>query len=141
MARARELQAERFSKLGEVLLRTNAEADGELLDKIAAPDPPGRELLLRATERMHLTARGYHRVLRVARTIADLDGAAQIRRAHIAEALLLPPHRAGTAVTGTGRRLADSRNAGDPIPVALHCSHKTEVRANGRSETRHTPPA
>ena len=85
--RARELQAERFSKLGEVLLRTNAEADGELLDKIAAPDPPGRELLLRATERMHLTARGYHRVLRVARTIADLDGAAQIRRAHIAEAL------------------------------------------------------
>jgi magnesium chelatase family protein len=87
VARARELQAERFSQLGEKELRTNSEADGELLDKIAAPDPPGRELLLRATERMHLTARGYHRVLRVARTIADLDGAAQIRRAHIAEAL------------------------------------------------------
>jgi magnesium chelatase family protein len=61
--------------------------DGELLDRIATPDPPGRELLLRATERMRLIARGYHRVLRVARTIADLDGAAQIRRAHIAEAL------------------------------------------------------
>jgi magnesium chelatase family protein len=87
VARARELQAERFAGLGEAELRTNAEADGELLDRIAAPDPPGRELLLRATERMHLTARGYHRVLRVARTIADLDGAAQIRRAHIAEAL------------------------------------------------------
>ena len=67
------------------LPRTNAEAEGELLEKIAAPDAAGRERLLCATERMHLTAR--HRVLRVARTIADLDGAAQIRRAHIAEAL------------------------------------------------------
>jgi magnesium chelatase family protein len=69
------------------VLRTNAEADGELLDRIAAPDATGRELLLGATERMHLTARGYHRVLRVARTIVDLDGVPQIRRAHIAEAL------------------------------------------------------
>ena len=86
-ARARELQADRFAELGQTDLRTNAEADGELLDRIAAPDAAGRDLLLRATERMHLTARGYHRVLRVARTIADLDGAAQIRRAHIAEAL------------------------------------------------------
>jgi magnesium chelatase family protein len=89
VARARELQAERFAGLGQTDLRTNAEADGELLDRIAAPDAPGRELLLRATERMHLTARGYHRVLRVARTIADLDGVPQIRRAHIAEALSL----------------------------------------------------
>ena len=43
--------------------------------------------MLRATERMHLTARGYHRVLRVARTIADLDGAERVARSHIAEAL------------------------------------------------------
>ena len=89
VARARELQAERFAELGQTDLRTNAEADGELLDRIAAPDAAGRDLLLRATERMHLTARGYHRVLRVARTIADLDGLPQIRRAHIAEALSL----------------------------------------------------
>ncbi|HEX2461756.1 MAG TPA: hypothetical protein VHJ58_16545, partial [Vicinamibacterales bacterium] len=87
VARARERQAERFSQLGEADLRTNAEADGELLDKIAEPDGAGREMLLRATERMHLTARGYHRVLRVARTIADLDGIPRISRAHIAEAL------------------------------------------------------
>ena len=51
------------------------------------PTPAGRELLLRATERMQLTARGYHRVLRVARTIADLDGTLHITRGHIAEAL------------------------------------------------------
>ncbi len=70
-----------------MLLRTNAEVEGELLDQIATPDPAGRDLLLRATERMHLTARGYHRVLRVARTIADLDGTAGITRGHIAEAL------------------------------------------------------
>jgi magnesium chelatase family protein len=57
------------------------------LDRIATPDGAGREFLLRATEHMHLTARGYHRVLRVARTIADLDGTAHISRGHIAEAL------------------------------------------------------
>jgi magnesium chelatase family protein len=87
VAKAREVQAERFAKRGEMLLRTNAEADGALLDAIATPDAAGRELLLRATERMHLTARGWHRVLRVARTIADLDGQVQVARPHIAEAL------------------------------------------------------
>jgi magnesium chelatase family protein len=87
VARAREVQIERFTALKQPLLRTNAEAEGELLDAIAEPDGPGRELLLRATERMHLTARGYHRVLRVGRTIADLDGSDGIRRAHLAEAL------------------------------------------------------
>jgi magnesium chelatase family protein len=87
IAAARELQAERFAALGKAALRTNAEAEGELLDRIATPDQPGRELLLRATERLHLTARGYHRVLRVARTIADLEGVEQIRRPHLAEAL------------------------------------------------------
>ncbi len=87
VAKARERQSERFAGLGKALLRTNAEVEGELLDLVATPDPPGQELLLRATERLHLTARGYHRVLRVARTIADLEGAAQVRRIHVAEAL------------------------------------------------------
>jgi magnesium chelatase family protein len=87
VARAREVQIERFTALKQPLLRTNAEAEGELLDLIVEPDGPGRELLLRATERMHLTARGYHRVLRVGRTIADLDGGEAIHRAHLAEAL------------------------------------------------------
>ena len=87
VAKAREVQIERLSRLAADGLRTNAEVEGELLDKIAEPDAAGRDLLLRATERMHLTARGYHRVLRVARTIADLDGIERISRAHIAEAL------------------------------------------------------
>jgi magnesium chelatase family protein len=100
VARAREIQAKRFStrasgtdrantKVAHAMsaIRTNAEADGALLDAIATPDAAGRELLLRATERMHLTARGWHRVLRVARTIADLDGHAGVARPHIAEAL------------------------------------------------------
>jgi magnesium chelatase family protein len=68
-------------------IRTNAEADGELLEKIAAPDQAGRALLTQATEQLKLSARGYHRVLRVARTLADLAGSDAVTRTHIAEAL------------------------------------------------------
>ena len=67
--------------------RTNAEADGELLDRVATPDEPGRKLLADAAAAMRLSARGFHRVLRVARTIADLAGAEQVGRIHVAEAL------------------------------------------------------
>ncbi len=57
----------------EKRIRTNAELDGTLLDELASPDAEGRKLLNEAAERLHLSARGYHRVLRVARTLADLD--------------------------------------------------------------------
>ena len=68
-------------------VRTNAEADGELLDRVATPDEAGRALLAQAAEQMRLSARGYHRVLRVARTIADLAGGETVGRTHVAEAL------------------------------------------------------
>lgn len=67
--------------------RTNAELDGDLIEAHATPDEPGRALLLQAAEAMRLTARGYTRVLRVARTIADMAGAETIGRVHVAEAL------------------------------------------------------
>lgn len=90
IAAAREIQTERYARLANdngILPRVNAEADGELLEKIAAPDQNGRELLTKAAEHMHLTARGYHRILRVARTLADLNGQEFVGKTHIAEAL------------------------------------------------------
>jgi magnesium chelatase family protein len=88
VAAARARQMARYSVIdGERPIRTNAEADGTLLDEVAEPEPAGRALLARAAERLRLSARGYHRVLRVARTLADLDGAAIVGRRHIAEAL------------------------------------------------------
>ena len=88
VATARQRQSARYAKLpSERRVRTNAEADGRLLDEVATPEEAGRTLLTRAAERLKLSARGYHRVLRVARTLADLDGAAIVARRHVAEAL------------------------------------------------------
>ncbi|AFO92338.1 ATP-binding protein [Phaeobacter inhibens] len=85
VAIAREVQASRYRD--HPGLRQNADAEGQLLEDIAPPDTESRTLLLQAAERFGLTARGYHRVLRVARTIADLEGAEEVRRPHFAEAL------------------------------------------------------
>jgi magnesium chelatase family protein len=85
VAAARDLQARRFASHPGA--RLNADAEGAALEEVATPDPEGRDLLIKVAERMGLSARGYHRVLRVARTIADLDGSAQVRRPHVAEAV------------------------------------------------------
>ncbi|MDQ0511134.1 YifB family Mg chelatase-like AAA ATPase [Ancylobacter amanitiformis] len=87
VAEARHAQRERFLALGRPDLFTNAEASGPILEEIAAPDASGAALLADAARLMRLSARGYHRVLRVARTLADLAGAENVGRAHLAEAL------------------------------------------------------
>jgi magnesium chelatase family protein len=86
VARARTIQTERYAALG-LTVRTNAEAGGSVLETVAKPDAGGLALLREASEAMRLSARGYHRVLRIARTLADLDGAETVRRVHFAEAL------------------------------------------------------
>jgi magnesium chelatase family protein len=68
-------------------IASNAEVDGQLLDEVATPEPDGRKLLAEAAARFKLSARCYHRVLRVARTLADLEASAGVRRVHVAEAL------------------------------------------------------
>jgi magnesium chelatase family protein len=88
VARVRALQAERYEALAPGSgVRSNAAADGAVLDKVAQPDAAGQRLLTDAAERLRLSARGYHRVLRVARTLADMDGATTVGRIHVAEAL------------------------------------------------------
>ena len=87
VAVARDIQAARYAALGLPNVRTNAEAPAAALEEIAQPDAQGLKLLREAAESMRLSARGYHRVLRVARTLADLDGAGKIGRLHLAEAL------------------------------------------------------
>jgi magnesium chelatase family protein len=87
VARARDIQTARYAALGTNGVRTNAQANGPLLEQIAQMDNSGLKLLRDAADVMRLSARGYHRVLRVARTLADLDGAQNVGRVHLAEAL------------------------------------------------------
>ena len=85
VTQARDIQAKRFANAPHV--RVNADMEGSLLEQVATPDDEGRALIAKVAERFGLSARGYHRVLRVARTIADLDGSATVRQPHIAEAV------------------------------------------------------
>ncbi|MFP5481420.1 MAG: YifB family Mg chelatase-like AAA ATPase [Alphaproteobacteria bacterium] len=85
VAAARDRQSARFA--AHAGLRVNADLEGAALEDFATPDAEGRELISRVAERMGLSARGYHRILRVARTIADLDGSTNVRKPHIAEAV------------------------------------------------------
>lgn len=85
VATARSCQTARFVNTSGA--RLNADAEGSVLEEIATPDSEGRDLLARVANQFGLTARGYHRVLRVARTIADLDHCETVRLPHIAEAV------------------------------------------------------
>ncbi len=85
VATARAVQADRFADHPDA--RVNADLEGSLLEEVATPDTEGKALIARVAERFGLSARGYHRVLRVARTIADLAGSAEVRQPHVAEAV------------------------------------------------------
>ena len=86
VAEARSIQRERYLRAG-VTAATNAEAPASLIETIAAPDQGGLAFLRDAAETLSLSARGYHRVLKLARTLADLDGVDTVGRIHLAEAL------------------------------------------------------
>ncbi len=98
VAAARNIQKQRFESMGFDQYSVNADASGETLEKIAPLDDKGRSLLIDATEKMKLSARGYHRILRVARTLADMDSAENIHPHHIAEAIGYRRFRPGQAI-------------------------------------------
>lgn len=85
VARARAVQQARYEAMPG--MRLNADAEGEALEEVATPEAAGRAFLVKVAEQFGLSARGYHRVLRVARTIADLAGVETVSRDHIAEAV------------------------------------------------------
>ena len=87
VARARALQEDRYARLGQPTLRTNARCATALIELVAEADAGGLDLLREAAEKMAFSARAYHRVLKVARTLADLDDATRVGRIHLAEAI------------------------------------------------------
>ena len=87
VARARAIQSARYSALGLDSSMTNAHASANLIEDVAKPDAAGIKLLRDASEQMRFSARAYHRILKVARTLADLDGVDQISRIHLAGAI------------------------------------------------------
>lgn len=87
VAMARDIQLQRFERLGAPSVSTNAQCATALVEEIAAPDAAGLALLRDASEKMGFSARAYHRVLKVARTLAYLDGEEKVGRIHLAEAI------------------------------------------------------
>ncbi|MDD9329815.1 MAG: YifB family Mg chelatase-like AAA ATPase, partial [Bartonella sp.] len=87
IAQARSIQAKRFATLDLPHIRTNSDCPAKIIEQIAIPDQNAATLLRDVSEKMHLSARAYHRILKVARTIADLDQAQHLARHHLAEAI------------------------------------------------------
>lgn len=84
---AREIQRLRYAAEGCAHIRTNAQCSTALIEKVGTTDADARSLLHQAAEKMAISARAYHRILKVARTLADLDGADTLARVHVAEAI------------------------------------------------------
>jgi magnesium chelatase family protein len=87
VARARAIQHQRYKDLGLPGVGSNAAAPASVIETVGRPDAAGLKLVREASERLHLSARGFHRVLKLARTIADLDEALEVGHVHLAEAL------------------------------------------------------
>ncbi|ALE03305.1 YifB family Mg chelatase-like AAA ATPase [Bartonella ancashensis] len=87
VARARAIQAKRFTNINLPHIRTNSDCPAKIIEEISIPDQKAAALLQEVSEKMHFSARAYHRILRVARTIADLDEAHHLSRHHLAEAI------------------------------------------------------
>ncbi|AQX28635.1 MULTISPECIES: YifB family Mg chelatase-like AAA ATPase [unclassified Bartonella] len=87
VAQARSIQAKRFAALDLPHIRTNSDCPAKIIEQIAIPDQNAAKLLRDVSEKMHISARAYHRILKVARTIADLDQAQQLACHHLAEAI------------------------------------------------------
>ncbi len=103
VAGARSVQEERLGRLALSGRRpVNADIPSGELDRLCAAEPSGAALLAEAADKLRLTARGYTRILKVARTIADLDGAPIIRRVHLAEALSYRRRPPGQVTGATG---------------------------------------
>lgn len=87
VANARTIQSRRYAALGLDAVTTNALCPAGLIEDIARPDKAGGKLLQEVMQRMHFSARAYHRILKVARTLADLDGSERVGRLHLAGAI------------------------------------------------------
>ena len=87
VATARNAQSDRYTTLGAGGRALNVDASGDELMRVATPDESGQALIADAAVKLALSARAYHRVLKVARTIADLEGSLSVKRVHVAEAL------------------------------------------------------
>ncbi len=94
VAQARSRQRRRYEALGIAGVATNAAAPAKVVEQVAALDAAATSLVREASEKFGLSARGFHRILKLSRTIADLDGAEGVARRHLAEAL---SYRAGLA--------------------------------------------
>ena len=87
VAAARSMQQARYRGIGRPDIRTNSQCSTSLIEQVARPDQSGQALLNDAAEKMRFSARAYHRILKVARTLADLDGAETVSRIHLAESI------------------------------------------------------
>lgn len=95
--KAREIQTMRYKSMGLKGIRTNSQLKGEVLDEVVQLDSSSKDLLISFAEKMNMSARAYHRTLKLARTIADLQNEKNVSKVHIAEALsyrhMMPPKR------------------------------------------------